>query len=110
MSLTEDDIVEETEAVNVSIQSVSPSANFDPDEQLVIEILDNDGKNTSSYSARSIVIPSTRDKIISKMFKLVGMARKSIQYCNTFRALVDFLPLLGITIELCWQICSILIM
>ena len=77
VSLTEDDIVEGTEAVNVSIQSVSPSTNFDPDGQLVLEILDNDGKNTTGCSDRCIVILSTRYKnLIFPNAMLVGMAVK----------------------------------
>ena len=45
ISLTDDDIFEGTEAFNVTIQRVSPTANFDSDGELVIEILDKNCKD-----------------------------------------------------------------
>ena len=43
VSLIDDDTAEETQSFSLSIDSVSPTVNFDSSEVVSISILDNDG-------------------------------------------------------------------
>ena len=53
VSLIDDMIAEGPQTFSMSIDSVSPTGNFDSSEMVVIEIQDNDGKHSISNKALS---------------------------------------------------------